>query len=278
MSYKTILVHVDKARRTAEIVKLAGILAGSNEAHLVGLAATGVSRYAMPAGAELNDPFLLEHVEFMRQRAQLALKEFEKLAGQLDIAPVESRLAEDDAPAGLALHARYADLVVLGQTDPNEPFSPAVDDLPQFVVLNSGRPVLIVPYVGEFSGIRNHPLVAWDASPGAARAVTNALPLLKRSTRVDVAVINPGAHPGVHGQEPGADIALYLSRHGIKANVITRITHVAVGDALLSLAAELGSGLIVMGGYGTSRFREIMLGGATRTVLESMTVPVLMSH
>jgi nucleotide-binding universal stress UspA family protein len=278
MAYKTILVHADKTRRTEELIKVAGNIARNNGAYLVGLAATGVSRFAIPAEADLHDPYLSQHIEFMHRRAQQALDKFQTQTSLMGIDSAESRLADDDAGGALALHARYADLVVLGQNDPDEPFSPALADLPQYVVLHAARPVLIVPYIGHFSEMRDRVLVAWDASPSATRAVTDALPLLARAGRVDVAVLNAGAQADAHGEEPGADIALYLARHGVKANVVARSTRNEIGEELLSLAAELGSSLIVMGGYGHTRFREILLGGATQTVLQSMTVPVLMSH
>jgi nucleotide-binding universal stress UspA family protein len=278
MSYKTILVHVDKSQRVAEIIKVAGGIARAGESHVIGVATTGISRFALPADVELHDSYLVQHMDFMRRQARQALDKFETQAAGLDLISAEPRLVEDEPGGGLSLHARYADLVVLGQTDPNEPFTPALVDLPQYVVLNSARPVLIVPYIGQFSEMRSRVLVAWDASPSATRAVTNALPLLKRAGRVDVAVLNAEAQPDAHGEQPGADIALYLARHGVKVNVITRSTKTGIGDALLSMVAELGSSLLVMGGYGHTRFREILLGGATRTILESMTVPVLMSH
>jgi nucleotide-binding universal stress UspA family protein len=151
-------------------------------------------------------------------------------------------------------------------------------DFPQYVVINSGRPVLIVPYSGKFENIGNRVLIAWDASMAATRTVTNALPLLKRAQIVEVALFNPESQPQVHGALPGSDVAIYLARHGIKVEVLQRTTDADIGTALLALATELDSDLLVMGGYGHSRFREILLGGVTRTVLEAMTIPVLMSH
>ena len=93
-----------------------------------------------------------------------------------------------------------------------------------------------------------------------------------------IVIFNPTINPETHGEQPGADIALYLSRHGIKVNVICRDTRVNEGEALLSYCADETMDLIVMGGYGHTRFREMVLGGATREILLSMTIPVLMSH
>jgi nucleotide-binding universal stress UspA family protein len=113
----------------------------------------------------------------------------------------------------------------------------------------------------------------------AARAVAGALPILRRARQVDLAVFNPEREPyEAHGADPGADIALFLARHGIRVEVRRLTVSTPVGEALMSVAADWSSDLIVMGAYGHSRFREMMLGGATRTALQSMTVPVLMMH
>jgi len=108
--------------------------------------------------------------------------------------------------------------------------------------------------------------------------VTDALPLLERSSLVEVVAFDPG-RGGEHGELPGADIGLYLARHGVKVTAARQLgTGLDVGSQILSRAADMDADLIVMGAYGHSRTRELVLGGATRTLLESMTVPVLMSH
>jgi len=177
------------------------------------------------------------------------------------------------------LNARYSDLVIAGQRERD-----AEDDAglaPEFVdelVLSAGRPVLLVPYAGRFPDTGKRVLVAWNASAEAARAVADALPLLARAENVNVVVFEPG-RTGDHGEEPGADAALYLARHGVKATVSTYGSpDVDIGSQILSRAADNGADLIVMGAYGHSRMRELILGGATRTILESMTAPVLMSR
>jgi nucleotide-binding universal stress UspA family protein len=123
-----------------------------------------------------------------------------------------------------------------------------------------------------------HALLAWDGSLEAARAISAALPLLQQVPRVTLAVYNGEEKYGAHGAVPGADMATYLARHGLKVDLVERHEPGAVGEALLSLAADLQAGLLVMGCYGHSRLREIVLGGATRDVLRGMTLPVLMAH
>ncbi|MDB5769914.1 MAG: universal stress protein [Burkholderia sp.] len=279
MSYKTVLVHVDESEHARERIKLAAVVAMAENAHLVGTAMTGASRYIQRTKmlAELDPNFMI-HLEFLHRRANRGLEEFEATVQQLGLLSFEKRLVDDEAAGGICLQARYCDLVVIGQIDPREVSPVVMPDFPQYVVINSGRPVLIVPYSGKFENIGNRVLIAWDASMAATRTVTNALPLLKRAQIVEVALFNPESQPQVHGALPGSDVAIYLARHGIKVEVLQRTTDADIGTALLALATELDSDLLVMGGYGHSRFREILLGGVTRTVLEAMTIPVLMSH
>ena len=145
--------------------------------------------------------------------------------------------------------------------------------------MTSGRPVLAVPYAGDFPVVGERVLVAWNASREAARAVNDALPLLAQAKMVTVLAVNPRFGIRGHGDVPAADIALHLARHGVKAEA----AHTASGDiadsqALLSYAADISADLIVAGAYGHSRAREVIFGGMTRTLLREMTVPVLFSH
>ena len=177
------------------------------------------------------------------------------------------------------MHARYADLVVLGQVNPDEP--PYVGHhLPPQVVLSSGRPVLLVPYIGAPATLGRRVVVARDASREAARAVSDAHadPGAARtpctwSSSVPRARRSATAKCRAPTSEP------HLARHGVKVEV-ERVEPgtSAVGNALLSHIADRGADLLVMGAYAHSRVRELVLGGATRTILESMTLPVLMAH
>jgi len=282
MSYKTVLVHVDKDKHASERVKLAAQIAMNEEAHLIGAAPSGVSRFVYQSrfiyeGGGMAT-HLDSHLEELRKAAKDSLALFESTVRSIGVQSYEARQVDDEAGGGISLQARYSDLVVIGQTNLDEPSSTTLPDFPEFVVMNSGRPVLIVPYVGRYDAMPKRVLIAWDASTSATRAVTAAIPILKRAQNVDVVVFNPDSRGDAHGEQPGADIALYLARHNIKVNVVRQKTDIDVGNALLSIATDLNSDMIVMGGYGHSRFREILLGGVTRTVLESMTVPVLMAH
>ncbi len=279
MSYRTILVHVDRTAAAPARIKLAAQLAAREGAHLTGSAMSGVPRF-MYAG----DPFdasgaiIGDYLELAAKRANQALDQFDEITARMGLSSVERRNSKDDEYSALCLQARYADLVVLGQAMPGGGEAAMLRDLPEHVILHSGKPVLVVPYAGDFPTLGERPLVAWDGSLEAAHAVAAALPLLKRSGKVTLAVF--GAEPGydAHGEEPGADIALYLARHGVKVEVQRLPDPVDVGNAILSLAADLNADLLVMGAYGHSRLRQVLVGGATRTILESMTLPVLMAH
>ena len=278
MSYKTILVHVDQSPHAAARIELAGRLARSQGAHLVGAALTGLTmEYYRNSGLAVAGPIRQEEIDEIKRGGKQALQRFEILARAADVS-CESRYSDDEPESGLVQQARYADLIVLSQTDPDTSPFPMLRQLPEYLALHGGRPVLVVPHAGEFPTLDRHALVAWDASRAATRALTDALPLLQRSGRVTLAVFNPQSW--VHGEQPGADIALYLARHGVTVEVQQQTTEpgIDVGNALLSLASDSGADLLVMGAYGHQRWREIILGGVTRRLLRSMTLPVLMSH
>jgi nucleotide-binding universal stress UspA family protein len=281
MSYKTIVVHVDRSSRCGERVALAARLAAESAGNLIGAAVSGFTPDLYTATPMmLAAPISQQELEACRASANLALDAFEKVARGAGAEAIERRLTDDQPHFSIVLQARYADLVVVGQNDPDDPETGATRDLPEYAALQGGRPVLVVPYAGHFERIDGHALVAWDGSRAAVRAITDALPLLRRSSGVTLALFNPGRQYEVHGELPGADIALFLARHGVKVDVLRQDTPpgLDVGNALLSLAADVDASLLVMGAYGHMRWREVLMGGVTRTVLRSMTLPVLMSH
>lgn len=281
MSYKTVLVHVDDSKHVKARIEIAAKIAMSQEAHLIGAASTGISQFIHDTvTVNPKSPTMAPYLETLRQRADVALNTFETVARTTGLTSLEKRLIDDEAAGGISLQARYCDLVVVGQDDPNELSATLTSNFPEYVVMNGASPTLIIPYEGDFKTIGDRVLIAWNASTEAMHAVRGALPLLKRAKTVEVVVFNPASRSEIYGEEPGADVALYLARHNVKVDVMQQevSSEVNVGNALLSLAGNLGSDLLVMGCYGHSRFRETLLGGATRSILESMTIPVLMAH
>jgi nucleotide-binding universal stress UspA family protein len=283
MSYKTIVVHVDDSRHAQARIEAAAAIAAQENAHLIGTAMTGVSRFLYETLAvSPEDPGIAPHLHTLRERARNSLLKFEGIAQSAGVTSFETRLVDDEVAEGFSLQARYCDLVVLGQYDRDDRFSTLNFDLPEYVVLNGGSPALVAPNSDTFNGAIERVLIAWNGSVQAAHAVRGALPLLKRAKMVEVAVFHPPSKPESQAVPAGADIATYLARHDVKTEVMLRTCNeTAAGDIsgrLLSLAAELSSDLLVMGCYGHSRFREVLLGGATRIVLEKMDIPVLMAH
>lgn len=274
-AYKTLLVPVDARERSARSVRVACGLAERFHSHVVGLYVQS-PRYIPPElGAYGSTASIALIEEKMGEIAQAARVIFDNASSAGAAASLEWRSCKGDPALVTATHARYADLVVVNQTDPDEGGSHLADQL----LLSANRPVLVVPYVGAFESIGNRILVCWNASAEAARAVTDALPLLQRASKVTVLSIDARASETGHGEQPGADVALFLARHGVTVEVVQTVSggH-KEGNIILSRAADEGSDLIVIGAYGHTRLRETILGGATRTILQSMTVPVLMSH
>lgn len=278
MTYRTILVHADRSRHAEARIVFAAELAKRFEAHLIGAAMTGISPFLLPGSIEMGGQMIADQIAEMQDTATCALDHFDVLAVRAGVASHEHRRADYDWDGGMAQQARYADLVVLSQTNMDERAPGASYDLPEFVLMNSARPVLLLPHAGHYTSKFKTVLVAWDGSIEATRAVTCALPLLKQARQVSVLVFDPESVYGRHGEEPGADLALYLARHGVKVDVSVRSNGIDTGNALLSHAADVNADLLVMGSYGHTRFREMMLGGVTRTILSTMTLPVFMAH
>lgn len=272
MTYRTILVHLDETPRRSERLQLGFTLATRFDAHLVGLFALGAARIPSYALAEAGE--VMRGIEERRrsEAAQAAESEFRKAERRAN-GKSEWRVSAADVSAAVRLSARYADLVILGQPEPEQAMTRA---FVEEVILSAGRPVLLVPYAGRFADAGKRVLVAWNASSEAARAVTDALPILAKAQSVEVVAFDA---VGDHGEVTGADISLFLARHGVKATAAHQSAPgVDIGAQILSRAADADVDMIVMGAYGHSRLRELALGGATRSVLDAMTVPVLMSH
>lgn len=288
MGLKDILVALDTFPAARRRIELAAALAERFAAHLIGLHATMAAELPRSRGyfqyfdRSLLEPLYTEFAERIEAQAGEARSLFEEIARRHGLA-AEWRSAAGYPSGTTAMHGRYVDLIVLGQPDPDDPQSPLFRPLPEEVAFAVGRPILVVPYAGSWTDIGRRVLVGWDASREATRAVNDAMPLLVEAQSVTVLAIDPSGVPGGarggHGEVPGADIGLHLARHGVRATVErTNSGGIGAGNTLLSRASDLGADLLVMGAYGHSRARELLLGGATRTVLASMTLPVLMAH
>lgn len=284
MRLRDILVHLDATERAGTRLRLAADLARRHGAHLTGLHVVDIELPVVFSGEAGGAAVLAEVLEDMRRDAQANASKVEAAFRErlrLDGIAGEWRPVEGTAREQVALHARYADLVVVGQADPETGQPPSAAAIIEHALFASGRPVLVVPATGRFETAGRRVLIGWNASREAARAVNDALPVIAEAEAATVLVANPRGSPAGHGEEPGADIALHLARHGLTVAVERAFAPgmgIGDGDLILNRAAELSADLLVVGAYGHSRLREMVLGGVTRTLLQQMTLPVLMSH
>lgn len=276
--FKDLLVEIDDSDTSRARINYAIDLARRFDAHLTGLHIIQTLMLPPSVGTYMTGDVEAQILAGEKERANQAIDQFREIAERSGIR-FETRTdqgSSQDSADLLSLHGRYADLTIIGQQNPDHAGS-AID--PGDVVLAAGAPVMIVPHIGAPSTTAENVTIAWNATRESARAVRDAMPLLERAKTVEVVCFQPRSSGDGHGDQPGADIALHLSRHGIKVGVqILEGSGIDVGNALLSHLADRDSDLLVMGGYGHSRLREAVLGGATRTILQSMTVPTLMSH
>jgi nucleotide-binding universal stress UspA family protein len=246
-------------------------VASTFDAHLTGL----VFLY------EPLDGFPAEAMQSQRIETKKAAKAaVSKFDGRVHRAAISAESRMLDVPVANAANvfsniARRFDLAIMGQPEPDKP---ALErPIIEAALFNSGRPVLIVPYIQRTGLKLERVLVGWDGSRSAARAVADAVPFLVRAKAAEVVVV--ASEPVKSNETPGVDIAHHLARHGAKVEVKSIVTaETDVASALLSHAADTSADFLVMGGYGHSRLREFILGGVTREILSSMTVPTLMSH
>jgi nucleotide-binding universal stress UspA family protein len=278
--YKTIIVHVDGSSSQESRLRAAALLAIKHNAHLVGSAATGISWMEFSlVTASMTPPAMLDDFQGLRDAASERLDAFREAATHLGVESIETRLVEDDPRYALLLQSRYADLVVLSQDADTGLGLPArVRGLPEHVAMRGARPVLVVPAAYQGEPIPGTAVVGWDGGTQALRAITAALPLLVRAASVKLVIVNPADLSELHGEQPGADMALYLARHGAKVEVVVDHSRTTCGNVLCAIARDSGAGLLVSGAFGHSRYREWMLGGTTRELLERARIPLLIAH
>lgn len=274
MPLKRMLVHYDNTERSNRALDAALDLADLHDAHLIGC---GVETYPTVPGfigaqvpADVYDSIAKE-TRAALEKAEQSFNDRCRKAGREDRS--EWLQVTGDPAHAIATAGRCTDVIVIGQSEPKR--DPAnIEVLADDLVLTAGRPILVIPYIGVSKKPGRRVLVAWTNTREAARAVMDALPVLQQADSVNLLTINPE-----EGDMPASDIARWLSEHGVEAE-INRIADggIEVGEQLLNQVSDTDADMIVMGAYGHSRLRETVLGGATRTVLRHMTVPVMMSH
>ena len=272
MASKDILVHVGNSARQG-CVDVAAALAAEHGAHVMGVHVTTPPDIPPYIEAQLGAEVIDAQVRFAENMAAEAKSAFEQGLGSNGLS-TEWHTLRGDLIEGIQAYGRYADLVIVGQVNPDEPAMVLSEDVAGRLALSLGRPVLAVPYAGSFGAVGKRVIVAWDGSRAAARAMGDALSLMQDADEVHVLGVNAEDDVGTC-----QDAVAHLARHGIKAEAhMVQAPNMEPGAMMLSHAADFGADMIVMGAYGHARWRELVMGGVTQHMLEHMTVPVLMSH
>jgi nucleotide-binding universal stress UspA family protein len=285
MGLRDLVVLLDGSSRDETKLAVAVDLARRNDAHLTGLCPLELLLPADMSFALGGYPDLWALPEFAKQidsqaKAKAAVVEasFRELMRREAITG-EWVLETGPLIQAVTRRALAADLVVVGQADPENPLPPIGRTLVEDVLMTAGRPLLIIPYAGQFATIGTNTLVGWTPTRESARAVHDALLILAAGAKVLVLTVET-----MRGAEveplPTVDIAEHLSRHALDVSAARTVVSdgLSPADALLDYASDIQADLLVVGGYGHSRTREMILGGVTRDLLHHMTVPVLMSH
>ena len=279
MTYRSIFVHVDDGDDTARRLDIATRLATMYPAELVGA-------YLVPGHNPSPFTSAMMASEIVRRRmrqnvddVRAAEARFRAAATAAGVDQVAWRSPFGDPFDVAVLESRYSDLAVLGQPDRDHPNAAFNTELANAVLMLSGRPVLFVPVYGVEKTLGERILIAWKDSRESARAVADALPLLKDAKEVHAVAITPDEDESRRDTRTDQQVRHFLSRHNVDA-VVKRVVaqDIDAGELLLSHAADISADLIVMGGYSRPRITQLVWGGVTSVLLNSMTIPVLMSH
>lgn len=283
MTYKTILVHLTDEAQAPALMRLARPLAERHAAHLIGLVA--IPLLEAPARSQAaTDALLLQYRGAIRAEAA-RIEALFKTPVALETIATEWRLVDtglEGVTDVVARQGRIADLIITSQDNPDWQSSGPMRDTAGVIATTSGRPVLVVPFGNTATALGERVLVAWNGSREAARAVFDALPILKQARSVVVLAVQTLAEresTDVGGYSEGRELCASLSRHGVSCELkLVTPENNDVGETLTSAVEANASDLLVMGGYGRSRLSEMLFGGATRSVLREMHIPVLLSH
>ncbi|HEY0587783.1 MAG TPA: universal stress protein [Pseudoduganella sp.] len=275
--YKTILVHAGPPCDAA-VGTIAAQLARTFNARLVSVACSGIELLLAPGIVETGSETIARHLMDRIDAASNALEALSEVALRAGVIIGETHRLNGRAEKELMEHMLYADLAVVGQGLEKRRMRNGWRTLPEQLLRNASRPVLVVPegYAGKSCGQRA--LLAWDGSAAAARAVSAAMPILARAERVEAVTYSTDDGFNVPGELDS--LSNFLASHGVHAQTrfLRARRNVDIGDALLGHATASGADLLVLGGYGHSRWRELVLGSVSGTVMRDLRVPALFCH
>lgn len=273
-----IAIHMRNDSGVGRRLRAAIQLAREHKAKIIGVYLPDIAAHHISEDAEAARQILGAHERALAEQAEVRQMFVEQTA-TANI-PAQWRTPQGPADEALALHARHCDLLILSKPGNKDNGSNAMLYLPESVVMMAGKPVLVIPAVGDVPPIGRHVLFCWDHRREAARAFTDAAPILRAATRLVVLEVNPKEDQLRRQDVHDTDFAEYCEALGYPQpqRVVKQGEGHGVGNAILNASTDYDSDLIIMGAYGHSRMREWIMGGASRTLLNSMTVPVLFSH
>jgi nucleotide-binding universal stress UspA family protein len=274
---KDIIVNLSIAKNGNTVGNYAVSVAAALQAHLTGIAFIYDPIVPISGTGYIPADVIESQRADNETAAEAAIKDFTAATDRAGISAEPQMLNASLTGAGdqFARMVRRFDLAIVGQAQPE--MSTMEQIIGETTLFESGRPMIMVPYIQKAPFKTGNVMICWDGSRTAARAVADAIPILGKSSRIEIVSVT--SERGKEDEIEGADIGQHLARHGLKVDV-HRISrgNIDVADALLSHAADSAADLMVMGGYGHSRLREFVLGGVTRSIFQSMTLPVLLSH
>ncbi len=280
MTLKTILVSLNDFDRVDALLNVAGGLAAKHDAHITGLFVIPALRVYPVVTLQVPPEFFESQRKAYEKRAEAVRERFEDYCARNELR-CEWLKEESLSPLiadTVIRHALQSDLVVASQPAQEE-ISEIESDFAERIVMESGRPVLFVPRVGEYDKVGEVVVAGWNATREAARAIYDALPILKLARDVRLAWVDPQRDADEDIQLPGAEMAAALARHDVRAEADELVSGgLDAADVLLNHVDETGADMLVLGAWGHSRLREYVFGGVTRSILTHMTVPVLFSH
>lgn len=277
---KTLLAFHDAASDAADRLAFAARLARKLDAHLTSFSATVEPAFMLTGEIQDSAEIWGARLQALREQAADLARAAEECARRHGLQPDcrSASLPLASLSRTAALHARYADLAVIG-CEIERSHAPLRQEIFDGVIFDSGRPALVTPPEADVDKLLRRIVIAWDGGMRAARALSVALPLLSRAEAVSVVVVAEKADADAFGEQPGGDISHHLARHGISVQLYQApAAGRSIGKVIADCAEELDAGMIVMGAYGHSRFRETLFGGASRDLLETPPAPLFMAH
>ena len=279
MSYKAIVTLLNNTPRCSAWTEFAANLAVEHDARLIGVAPRELtSSLSLGEMVPVGSTWLTDLQNRIDAEADVSIKTFTSYCDKRGLSSYDARIVTGSPEDAMKQESMYCDLIVLGQHMDSDQSVSKNSGVIESLLLATATPLLIVPGKGSYSALPKSVLVAWRKSRESALAIREAVPLLQRSGKVEIATVDRKKGADKTNKSVKDQLVKYLKLHGVSAKYKSIVSDEDAANVLLSHASDIGAELLVMGGYGHARSQEWALGGVTKTVLQSMTLPVLMAH